>query len=256
MTELRYDQAGIIRELFGGWHENFIAAFLDGEMGRAWVDDPRQPTAAQVYIGGFSFLAGDPHAPGAAALVNNQPERREIPEVFLIPQGSEWIDLVNGPSQKLQRYSTEPPATRFSKRKLRAYVDGLSGKFEMRRIDEELYYRCLELDFAKDFVRGFKDAKHFLNRGIGFVALRGEEIVGGASSFLRYQQGIEVEVSVRTDMRRRGIASACSARLIQASVEMGIYPGWDAANIESIRLAEKLGYRIKSGYTAYSVPSF
>ncbi len=253
MTELRFEQASLLRELFAGWHESFTAPFFDGEMGRAWVDDPHHPAVAQIYIGGFSFLAGDPGAPGAAALVNHHPEGSRRAEVLLVPREKGLLDPVRGTAERVQRYATEPPATRFSKRQLRDCVDALSRKFELRRIDEALYHRCLEQTWTRDFVGQFRDARHFLDRGIGFVALRGDEIVGGASSFLRYRSGIELQVEVRPEVRRRGIASACSARLIQACVAMGIYPGWDAASIESVRLAEKLGYHIREGYNAYRV---
>ena len=43
----------------------------------------------------------------------------------------------------------------------------------------------------------------------------------------------------------------CAAALILECEKRGIYPSWDAHNVESKALAEKLGYRIDKEYTAY-----
>jgi RimJ/RimL family protein N-acetyltransferase len=45
---------------------------------------------------------------------------------------------------------------------------------------------------------------------------------------------------------------ACSA-LILNCLEEGLYLSWDAQNINSVRLAEKLGYEFDHEYVAYEV---
>lgn len=45
---------------------------------------------------------------------------------------------------------------------------------------------------------------------------------------------------------------ACSA-LILNCLEEGLYPSWDAQNMNSVRLAEKLGYEFDHEYVAYEV---
>lgn len=52
---------------------------------------------------------------------------------------------------------------------------------------------------------------------------------------------------------RRGLATACAARLLLACLERGLYPSWDAANPASAALAEKLGYRPAGAYVTYAV---
>ena len=39
-------------------------------------------------------------------------------------------------------------------------------------------------------------------------------------------------------------APACGAALVLTCLARGLYPSWDAANRESVALAEKLGYRL------------
>ena len=75
----------------------------------------------------------------------------------------------------------------------------------------------------------------------------------GASSFSTYSGGIEIEVDTRQDHRRKGLATACAARLILACLDRGWYPSWDAQNVWSVGLAEKLGYRFSHTYTAFEI---
>mgnify|MGYP001636192725 CR=1 FL=1 len=55
------------------------------------------------------------------------------------------------------------------------------------------------------------------------------------------------------DMRRRGVALACCARLILTCLDRGLYPSWDAANLESVALARRLGYRPAGPYDAWEL---
>ncbi|MCI9059896.1 MAG: GNAT family N-acetyltransferase, partial [Lachnospiraceae bacterium] len=43
------------------------------------------------------------------------------------------------------------------------------------------------------------------------------------------------------------------ARLILACMERGWYPSWDAQNLWSVKLAEKLGYHFDRAYPAYEI---
>ena len=50
-----------------------------------------------------------------------------------------------------------------------------------------------------------------------------------------------------------GLASVCGAKLILECQERKLYPSWDAQNLWSVALAEKLGYHFSYEYTAYEV---
>ena len=53
--------------------------------------------------------------------------------------------------------------------------------------------------------------------------------------------------------RRKGLAAAACAALILRCLDEGLYPSWDAQNMNSVHLAEKLGYELDHEYTAYEV---
>ena len=73
------------------------------------------------------------------------------------------------------------------------------------------------------------------------------------SCYTRYQEGIEIQVDTKNDERRKHLATICCAKLILECLEQGLYPSWDAQNLWSVRLAEKLGYELSHEYIAYEV---
>lgn len=102
----------------------------------------------------------------------------------------------------------------------------------------------------------FKDYDTYKKSGLGAVVLKDGELVAGASSYSRYNDGIEIEIDTRKDHRRKGLAYACGAKLILECLEKNLYPSWDAQNLASVALAEKLGYHFSHEYTAYEVTGF
>nr|MCR5273679.1 GNAT family N-acetyltransferase [Lachnospiraceae bacterium] len=83
--------------------------------------------------------------------------------------------------------------------------------------------------------------------------LKDGRVVAGASSFSRYKEGIEIEVDTLKEERRKGLALVSCAALILKCLDEGLYPSWDAQNMNSVRLAEKLGYEFDYEYSAYEV---
>ena len=85
------------------------------------------------------------------------------------------------------------------------------------------------------------------------MILKDGEPVSGASSYSGYRGGIEIEIDTRKDFRRKGLAFVCGAKLILECLDRGWYPSWDAHNLWSVALAEKLGYHFDHEYEAYEV---
>ena len=84
--------------------------------------------------------------------------------------------------------------------------------------------------------------------------MKNGEIVAGASSYARYKDGIEIEVDTAESERRKGLATVACSALILNCLDEGLYPSWDAQNMDSVRLAEKLGYEYDHEYIVYEVP--
>ena len=128
--------------------------------------------------------------------------------------------------------------------------------YELKLLEEDDYVLCQKNRWANDLVSQFKSYNSYRKLGLGVVVLKDGELVAGASSYSRYNDGIEIEVDTREDHRRKGLAYACGAKLILECLERGLYPSWDAQNMWSVALAEKLGYHYSHEYTAYEVSEY
>ena len=236
-----------VSRLFEGWQETLVYSCLQKVMGKIFVTDGDEPRAACAYVGCFAFYAGEPEK----ELVINKPDGF----VIMTPQNYVWADLIEEcyPSaKKITRYAIRKD-TRFDKDALKQFVNGLPVGYELHEIDSEIYDRCLEDPVTEDFVSSFESKETFLKIGRGMVVIKNGRIVSGASSYTRYSEGIEIEVDTVEDERRKGLAAAACAALILRCLEEGLYPSWDAQNMASVRLAEKLGYEFDHEYVAYEV---
>ena len=55
------------------------------------------------------------------------------------------------------------------------------------------------------------------------------------------------------ELKKIDLATVCSSALILNCLEEGLYPSWDAHNMNSVHLAQKLGYEFSHEYVAYEV---
>jgi GNAT superfamily N-acetyltransferase len=175
---------------------------------------------------------------------------------WLIPVSEGWEEhLAFWKPVRMER-SVRYAVTRnaeFNKAKLVELVSAIPPEFSLFSIDKVLYEKAMAEEWCRDFCSQFSSGEDYVKRGIGVVALRGGELVAGASSYVIYKGGIEIQTDTREDMRRRGLASACCARLILDCLQKGLTPSWDAANPASLALAEKLGYALKAPYDVWEV---
>ena len=243
----RLENTEKIRPLFEGWEETLIYSCLQKVMGDIYVTDTQQPKAAQAYIGDFCFFTGEP---------NKELVEHKQNFVIMVPQNEEWAHLIEecypDCSKRVTRYAIRKD-TRFDEERLKQYAADLPEGYRLSLVDDSLYQECLSCGWSRDLVSVFANKDEYRQKGLGVVALKGEEIVAGASSYISYREGIEIEVDTREDERRKHLATACSARLILECLKRGLYPSWDAQNWNSVRLSQKLGYEFSHEYPAYEV---
>jgi GNAT superfamily N-acetyltransferase len=225
-----------------------IDCVVEGQMGRAFVDDVHDPTAFVMQLGVFCYFAGEAKSPGGRAIVESQ-----SPPKLLMPSPPEWIeiaqDIHRGRLFETSRYSfsSEHLSTEHLERLLR----GSPLRDQAQRIDGTIAARApADPDGVVD-ISEFDSAEDFVERGIGFCLLDGETIAGAAYSSLVCSKGIEISLFVLPAYRRRGVATTLGSMLVKHCLESGMDPHWDAANPESCKLAEKLGYVRTGTYEAY-----
>jgi GNAT superfamily N-acetyltransferase len=239
--------------LFCGWQDTLIWSCLQNIMGDIYVDNNENPLSAMAILGDFCFFAGQPNK----ELVMYKPKDCMKDFIIMVPQNDKWAEvIVNGYGEKakmVKRYAIKKEQNVFDKEKLQNAVDSLKPEYSLKLIDEEIFNLCRLSDWSKDLVSLYKDYETYKKLGIGVVILKDRTLISGASSYSRYQDGIEIEIDTKEEYRRKGLAYVCGAKLILECLERELYPSWDAQNKWSVALAEKLGYHYDHEYLAYEI---
>ena len=237
--------------LVEGWEETMLDSCLLGIMGEVYTDRLETLDAAQFLIGDFCFFAGEPRE----ELVRNRPRHSGF--AIMCGDGEGWhklIEQVYGKrAKKVARYAMKKEGDVFDRTKLCQAAGSLPKGYEMRLIDARIYRMTQEEEWSKDLCSQFPDAEDYVKRGVGIGVLHRGKLAAGASSYTVYDKGIEIEIDTKPEYRRQGLAYAAGAGLILECLRRGLYPSWDAQNLWSVALAEKLGYHVDHEYTAYEV---
>ena len=234
-----------IAPLFAGWDETPIWSCLQGCMGYALADREENPTAAQIVVGDLCFFAGRPDA----ALV----ARAGAP--ILAPRTEDWCEVIESVwgdrVERTLRYAIKKEPDAFDPARLAGFIRALPEGYTLRLFDCELYDAAIAEGWSHDLCALFTSYEDYAARGLGAAALYEGKLVAGASSYSVYHGGIEIEIDTHPAHRRKGLASACGAKLILECLARGLYPSWDAYDLRSVALAEKLGYHLDHPYTVY-----
>ena len=238
-----------VEKLFEGWNETLIYSCVQKVMGKVFVTDLEDPKSAMAFVGVFGFYAGEPDE----ELVRNKPDGF----VIMTPQNDEWAKLIESvypDAKKMTRYAIKKD-TRFNVEQLKENLKLLPQGYEIKNIDSNIYDECVKDPVTADFVSAFSSKDKYLEIGRGVVILKDGRIVAGASSYTRYREGIEIEVDTVPEERRKHLALIVCSALILRCLDEGLYPSWDAQNMGSVHMAEKLGYEFDHEYIAYEVAS-
>lgn len=243
-----------IQKIFKNWNETIIWSCLQGIMGE--IHTNLSEDAAMAILGDFAFYAGNP----SEELVKYKPESCKQDFIIMVPQNAGWAELIEkcygDKAKKVTRYAIKKEMNIFDVEKLQQAVDSLQSGYALKKMEEAEYNMCKKNTWANDLVSQYKDYKAYKNLGLGIAVLKDGELVAGASSYSRYDKGIEIEIDTQEDHRRKGLAYACGAKLILECLEEGLYPSWDAQNKWSVALAEKLGYHFSHEYVAYEIMGY
>ncbi|MBY7142962.1 GNAT family N-acetyltransferase [Virgibacillus sp. NKC19-3] len=238
--------------MFEDMNDTIILSCLQGHMGSAWVDDVEKPTVCQVLVGDFVFYAGNPHAKEADTLLYHLPEN-----ILAIVHTDEWKSRMEtiheGSIEKIQRYRFKKNVDDLDRTYIKKFLSGLPKEYELKPIDASLAGEASLHEISDDFTGQFHSIDDYINRGLGFAILYDGKVVCGASSYSIYDEGIEIEIGTHPVHRRKGLATVAAAALILECLDAGLYPSWDAANLESVKLAQKLGYVLEESYDVYYI---
>jgi RimJ/RimL family protein N-acetyltransferase len=242
LTEVASPNTLAIRELFGSHKRGraVIKAVLELGNGRVLVDDIEVPRVGSLIFFPLVFLGGDNRAAAATEYVKSIPAKH-----LIVPPDDKWDRLVR---RTLGSKLLVQKRTRLSERSLnlkhvRALKQKLPDDYTLQSIDRSAVESLdHELRGPIDFFYGSIDA--FMEDQVGFCIKHNDEVASVAYPAFPYVKEFEIQVATvdRPEFRRKGLATAACAALIEYSLENGLVPHWDAANEASVNLALKLGY--------------
>lgn len=254
MIQLRKDELYKIQELGSVLSDSTCYTVMQGIGGSAWVDNKENPVSLATVYGDFCFLAGVPTGKNPEEELMDILQKCNKKMSIFVPETKEWLsELEVSPMfYRSERYRMKKKTEPFDKERLQKYVAELQEGFCIEKITKEWYNLLPEDEWSCDLCSQFETAEIYEEHGLGFLITKEGNPVAGVSSYSYYDKGIELEIDTKEEYRRKGFATVLGARIILECIERGLYSNWDAANLISVKTAEKLGYELDRPYQVFS----
>ena len=176
---------------------------------------------------------------------------------LLIPKDNDWEELIKNffgkRVKRILRYAIKKEPNIFDIEMLTSYVKALDDCYELRLFDKEIFELVKNEKWSEDLCSQFRDYNDYKSHAIGVAILHNGKLVSGASPYAVYDNGIEIEIDTKPEYRGKGLATVCGAKIILECLKHNIYPSWDAHDLRSVALAEKLGYHLSHPYVTYEL---
>lgn len=268
MKEVPVKDRYILAPFFTDAYDSCAQSFLDGQMGRGFTDSLTSPTYGIIQLGDFCFFGGDGSGPTKQNVVSILKSLVKSSELIMVPLSGSWNQtLSEHPDfERTIRYAFDKADfDTFNEAKLTQYISkvafdpdyiwgqSISRKFLMKPIDENYYHTLRKQDWSKDFVSNYPDYFKYQHFGLGYVIIEGATgtAVAGASTFSSSDKYLELQLATNPAFQGNGFATAVAARFILECLKRNKLPCWDAANLTSMHIAQKLGFHFSEEYVAY-----
>ena len=255
MIRVKKEQMGLVAHFFEGIEDSMVIACLQGYMGTAYVRSWKDPKAALIISGEYSFFGGEAQSDDGNYLVEHffDVNPGESSVAIFADQRPEWETALLGCRKNhpkpVVRFGIAQKDYDFDQERLQAYIDSLSPAYQLVPFDEDLYCQAMAEEWSQEFCQVFASAEDFLKRGFGYAVVDGGKLVSGTSTMTVYDGGAELQVATHEAYRQKGLAIVCAAAMVKECSKRGIRPCWDAENLISKKMALKLGYEYKGDYT-------
>jgi hypothetical protein len=245
-------------------------AIIEGNNpGWVFVDDLNAPRAALVWAQGIKgfYLVGDANSTAFLQELDVYTDQVLEPRLhdlgvawFEISGDENWNPVIENVFEKRNLESSQQwvytlkPSKHTSVTQLKAVGDS-----KLLRVDRHLLVDLSAVNkeflFSK-LVQFWGSVDTFLNTGLGYVVVDGEEIASLCCSGFVAGKIHVIDVETEASHRRKGYAETAARAFVTECIEKHLQPHWEcmAGNIASARLAEKLGFTQSHVYTLYSFP--
>lgn len=230
-------------------HQSMVLPWLTEGYGEVKVDSLENPKVAWLLFSRLSFVAGDVKSEAALNLVRDFP-----PNCLLVLPDGEWTHLVENEWGSKMRHQSRwrLSSSSLNIEHIRELKTHVPPEFTLMPIDMDALLHS-DNEFWESIMLFFGSYKSFLEKGFGWCIKHGRIVVSVAYTAFPFGDTFEIQVmTTRQDgYRRKGLATAVSAALIEDGLSRGLVGEWDAANEISVKLAQKLGYTDPDPYKGY-----
>ena len=236
-------------DFFGWCGDSMIPSYFEGHTGSAVAENENDPRWVIIRTGDYYFAAGQPEniADAVGGFIK--------PDSVVISEEMSWLDALRecgADAKAVTRYRTVYPGNGFSREKLEGFLR-TDGCVSIKRAGEREYPLLRDCEWENAFVMNFADMEDFLKNGLGYCVFVGDELASAATAYGYYSGGFEIQIATAPKFRRRGLAAAAGAAFLLECLGQGKTPHWDAANMTSVRIAQRLGFEYGGEYTAIGV---
>jgi GNAT superfamily N-acetyltransferase len=237
-----------VQPLFQGMSHNqsiVDAVFEGNHTARIFVDDPKHPSSALAAMGcEFFFPVGCVDNQAFNEIMRERILSELIPaegHLLLFPTSEAWQSVLDALFADYKLLHVTRKAFTF-------YPDRFKGKYNgWRKLVPEGYtvqrydHRLAEGVGLAEF---WGSLDNFLEHGVGFAVLRGDEVVSRCHTVMVGNGEAEISIETEEPYRRRGFATLTACAFIEYCMKHGLHPAWSCweNNIASQILAQKLGF--------------
>lgn len=232
--------------LFDGWEETMVWTCLQGHMGQVVAEGGPPPVSALCAVGDFCFLAGFPSRTLAA----------QADRPILVPRTMDWIPVIRvrlgTRAVPFLRYAIRKEPDVFDRSWLADCAATLPEGVILSPIRAAHIPLLMSQPWSRDLCGNFRDGADFVRRGLGVLALW-----DGASPWPEPPPIRFMTAALRSRLTpdRTSAAGGWPWPVGRGSFwtawTRGLYPSWDAHDLRSVALAEKLGYHLDRPYQAF-----
>lgn len=257
MIELGKAKRQAIQSICQDSEEVLVQGAVEGTIGRVFVPELQNSSYCLIHTGDNAYLLGLPPSGGELALDLKTQIYETCSRDFITPGDERWADWFEnefqGQYRMVTKYALRKAKDSFDRALLTSYRKQIPEGIRIKKMDGRLYHLALKEEWSQDLCSDFTDEAQFLQEGLGYVAMKGREIVAGCSAYF-YNSGLmEVEVGTKKEFQRQGLALACSAAFLLECEERGMDSNWNASSEQSAGLAERLGYVFHKEYQVYQL---
>ena len=239
-------------DMLVGFNASVIFSIFENITGELWVDDEKNPEIALGIYKDFCFLSGKPRK--VENLDNVLFSKCNKP--VLIANTNEWLDFLpeNTQFSKTSRFKLKAPES-FDTKALEKVCQKIEDfpELEMRIMNGEDYL-SYNPDGWEHNMRGcYKNKEDFCEKSFGIIIHDKKEIICGCTAYSYYSGGVEVQIETKKEYRGKGLASIAAAKYMLLCQQRGKKAHWDAAHIQSAKMAMKLGFEMVGEYITYEL---